>query len=141
SSGSPDAADPVEKLSSRPDFAILIYPVISFLPPHAHQGSRENLLGPGAPDSLVLAFSSELQVRRGMPPTFLAHTTEDTAVPPENSILFYQALRQANVPAEIHIFQQGRHGLGLGPDELPFSEWPSLCEKWLKAMGFLKVNE
>lgn len=135
--GDPNAKDPVDKLSSRPDFAILIYPVITFLPPHAHQGSRVNLLGKNPPDSLVLAFSNELQVTSQTPPVFLAHTTEDAAVPPENSVLFYQALLKAKVPAELHIFQEGRHGLGLGPKELPFSEWPNLCVRWLQNRGFL----
>lgn len=135
--GDPGAADPLEELSSRPDFAILLYPVITFLPPYAHQGSRVNLLGENPPDKQVLEFSNERQVTPETPPVFLVHTTEDTVVPPENSVLFYMALRKAGVPAELHIFQQGRHGLGLGPKELPFSEWPQLCQKWLKAMGFL----
>lgn len=138
--GDPAAEDPLEKLSSRPDFAVLIYPVITFLPPYAHQGSRKNLLGPGAPDSLVVEFSNERQVSPETPPVFLAHTTEDTGVPPENSVLFYLALRKAEVPAELHIFQQGRHGLGLGPEEFAFSEWPGLCTKWMQAMGFLKTK-
>lgn len=135
--GDPDAGDPLEKLSSRPDFAILLYPVITFLPPYAHQGSRVNLLGENPSDKQVLEFSNERQVTPETPPVFLVHTTEDTVVPPENSVLFYMALRKAGVPAELHIFQQGRHGLGLGPEGLPFSEWPQLCQKWLKAMGFL----
>lgn len=138
--GAPDAADPLEKLSSRPDFAVLLYPVITFLPQYAHQGSRVNLLGENPPDKQVLEFSNERQVTPETPPVFLVHTTEDTVVPPENSVLFYMALRKAGVPAELHIFQQGRHGLGLGPEELPFSEWPQLCQKWLKAMGFLGAS-
>ncbi|HEY9559224.1 MAG TPA: alpha/beta hydrolase [Anseongella sp.] len=136
--GDPAAENPLEKLSSRPDFAILLYPVITFLPPFAHQGSRVNLLGENPPDKLVLEFSNELQVRSETPPVFLAHTTEDPVVPVENSILFYQALHKAGVPAELHIFQHGRHGLGLGKEE-PFSEWPQLCQKWMKAMGFLQL--
>ncbi|QEC52002.1 alpha/beta hydrolase [Anseongella ginsenosidimutans] len=135
--GDPDAADPLEKISSRPDFAILVYPVITFLPPYAHQGSRVNLLGKNASDSLVLEFSNERQVSPRTPPVFLVHTTEDTVVPPENSIMFYQALRKAKVPVELHIFLEGRHGLGLGSEELPFSEWPLLCVKWLDAIGVL----
>lgn len=131
------AADLLDRLSCRPDFAILLYPVITFLPPYAHQGSRVNLLGKNPPDSLVMAFSNHLQVSKDTPPVFLAHTTEDTVVPVENSLYFYQALRDAGVPAELHVFQEGRHGLGLGPETLPFSEWPQLCVKWLKNRGFL----
>lgn len=136
-SGNPNAPDPIDRLNSRPDFAILLYPVITFLPPYAHQGSRVNLLGKNPPDSLVIAFSNELQVTQQTPPVFLVHTTEDVVVPAENSVMFYQALLKAKVPAELHIFQEGRHGLGLGPADLPFSEWPGLAVRWLQNRGFL----
>lgn len=139
--GNPAAEDPVERLSSRPDFAVLLYPVITFQEPYLHRGSRDNLLGKAPADSLVKAFSNETRVNSETPPAFLAHTDEDKGVPAENSLFFYQALRKAGVPAEIHIFQEGRHGLGLGPEEMPFSRWPELCEAWLKANKFLQGRQ
>ncbi|WP_435016327.1 alpha/beta hydrolase [Tundrisphaera sp. TA3] len=136
--GRPDSPDPVERLSSRPDRAILVYPVIAMATPYGHAGSKKNLLGDNPPADLVASLSNELQVTRDTPPTFMAHTDQDTAVPPENALLFALALRKARVPLELHIFEQGRHGLGLGPKEMPFSEWPGLCARWLDAQGFLK---
>jgi acetyl esterase/lipase len=134
--GDPSAADPVERQSARPDFLVLCYPVVTLKPPLAHVGSREHLLGPGADPALVESLSNETQVTPETPPTFLWHTDEDTAVPPENSILFYEALRRAAVPAELHVFTRGRHGIGLAPDHAA-SAWPALCAAWLEAMGFL----
>ncbi|WP_435010062.1 alpha/beta hydrolase [Tundrisphaera lichenicola] len=136
--GDPNSSDPVERFSSRPDRAILIYPVISLTTPFTHQGSKDNLLGPNASPELAESLSSELQVTPETPPTFLAHTTEDTAVPPENSLLFAMAMRKAGVPVELHLFEKGPHGLGLGREGFAFSEWPGLCEKWLEGQGFLK---
>ena len=136
--GRPDHADPVEHASSRPDFLILGYPVISFTTDYTHQGSRRNLLGEDPDPELVRSLSSELQVTPETPPTFLVHTTEDAGVPPENSILFYRALREAGVPAELHIYERGRHGLGLGPPDLAFSSWPDRCIAWLKARGVVE---
>ena len=95
-----------------------------------------NLLGDDPSEEMRKALSNELQVTANTPPTFLAHTDEDTAVPAENSLLFYQALRNAGVPAELHLFREGKHGLGMQGD-LPFAQWPLLCEQWLKGMGFL----
>jgi acetyl esterase/lipase len=135
--GNADAADPVDRVGSRPDFMILAYPVITFEPPYAHIASRTNLLGPDADPKLVLSFCNEKQVTARTPPTFLFHTDEDTGVPPENSILFYRALRTAMVPAELHVFTQGGHGLGLGAPGRPLSAWPGLAATWLRAMGFL----
>jgi acetyl esterase/lipase len=143
--GNPDADDPVERQSCRPDLAILIYPVIALAAPYAHAGSRKNLLGDDPPRGLVESLSNEGQVTKETPPTFLAHTNEDKGVPAENSLMFALAMRKAGVPVELHLFEKGVHGLGLGtgwssrkipPDEA-FQAWPRLCATWLKARGFL----
>jgi acetyl esterase/lipase len=136
--GDPKAFDPVEHFSSRPDRAILIYPVISLVTPYTHNGSKRNLLGDNPTPELAESLSNELQVTRDTPPTFLAHTDEDLAVPPENSLLFALALRKAKVPVELHLFEKGQHGLGLGRPGFAFSEWPALCARWLEGQGFLK---
>ena len=136
--GDPQADDEVMRVGSRPDFAVLCYPVISFVAPCAHTGSRRNLLGAEASDELIREFSSELHVTAKTPPTFLFHTSEDTGVPPENSILFYQALIRAKVPAELHVFQRGGHGRGLAAEIPGTSAWPDLCASWLEANGLLK---
>jgi acetyl esterase/lipase len=135
--GKPDAADPVERESSRPDRMILAYPVIALATPYAHQGSKRNLLGQDPPEDLVNSLSNETQVSRDTPPTFLVHTDADTGVPAENSLLFALALRKAKVPLELHVFEKGRHGLGLGGGDPAFAAWPKLCETWLKNQGFL----
>jgi acetyl esterase/lipase len=144
--GNPKSDDPVERQSCRPDLAILVYPVITLEGPHAHEGSRKNLLGDSPRKDLIESFSSERQVTSQTPPTFLAHTSEDKGVPPENSLLFALALRKAGVPVELHLFEKGPHGLGMGigwpshkvpPDEA-FQAWPRLCATWLKGHGFLK---
>lgn len=141
--GKPDAADPIDRLSSRPDLAILCYPVISFTQEFMHKGSRKNLLGEDPDPELVKSLSNELQVTSETPPIFMFHTDADSGVPPENSVSFYLALRKAKVPAELHVFKNGPHGVGLGnnkgqPDN-PHPElaiWPKLCEGWLKNYGF-----
>jgi acetyl esterase/lipase len=130
--GKKGAPDPIDRETCRPDFLILVYPVISFTAPYAHLGSRDNLLGKNAPPELVKNLSNETQVTDQTPPAFLVHTSEDTGVPPENSIAFYLALRKAKVPAEIHIFEKGPHGLGLGKNDPAFAKWPGLCARWLK---------
>jgi acetyl esterase/lipase len=135
--GKPDSDDPVERQSSRPDRMILIYPVITLAGPHAHAGSRRNLLGDSPPNDLLASLSNETQVTAQTPPAFLVHTNEDKGVPPENSLLFVLALRKAGVPVEMHLFEKGRHGLGLGGDDAAFSAWPGLCATWLKGQGFL----
>jgi acetyl esterase/lipase len=135
--GDPNASDPVERLSSRPDRAILIYPVISMVSPYTHLGSRRNLIGTEPAAGLAESLSNETQVTPETPPTFLAHTDQDVAVPPENSLLFALALRKAKVPVELHIFEKGQHGLGLGRPGFAFAEWPGLCARWLEGQGFL----
>lgn len=135
--GQADAADPVERVSSRPDFAVLAYPVISLVDPVAHKGSRRNLLGETPDPALVELLSNERQVTAQTPPTFLFHTADDGAVPVANSLLFFEALKQAGVPAELHVFAHGRHGVGLATDDPALSQWPKLCALWLKGLGLL----
>ncbi len=136
--GDPDAADPVDRAGCRPDFMILIYPVISFTEPYTHQGSRKNLLGESPDPRLVESLSNERQVTPRTPPTFLVHTDEDGGVPAENSVSFFLALRKAKVPAELHIYAKGPHGFGLGKPGDPVATWPARCEDWLRVRGILK---
>ncbi len=135
--GDKQAKDPIDRVSSRPDFAILCYPVISFTTEHTHKGSRKNLLGENPDPKLVESYSNELQVTPETPPTFLWHTDGDTGVVPENSVLFYLALRKAKVPAELHIYEQGRHGLGLAAGAIGAESWPEQCIAWMKGRGLL----
>ncbi|HOA72295.1 MAG TPA: alpha/beta hydrolase [Phycisphaerae bacterium] len=139
--GDPAANDPVERVSCRPDFMVLIYPVISLAEDFTHKGSRRNLLGENPDPALVENLSNERQVTPLTPPTFLVHTDEDKGVPVENSLAFYAALRKAKVPAELHVFEKGPHGFGLGKPDLAASAWPQLCEKWLRARNLLRDTE
>jgi len=123
---------------NRPDFAVLAYPVISFTTAFTHQGSKRNLLGDNPDPKLVEDLSTELRVTKDTPPTFLFHTNEDTGVPPENSVLFYLALRKAGVPAELHIYERGRHGLGLAHMDAAGGSWPGRLADWLRTRGLLK---
>jgi acetyl esterase/lipase len=136
--GIADAADPLDRASCRPDFAILCYPVITMDAAITHGGSRRNLLGDNPPQELVDLMSNEKQVTPETPPTFLFHTTEDAAVLPENAILFYSALRKAKVPAELHIYERGRHGVGLAQSDKQLSSWPERLTGWLSLRGFLE---
>jgi acetyl esterase/lipase len=136
--GMSDARDPVERVSSRPDFAILGYPVISLVEPWTHQGSKTNLLGDAPDPALARSLSSETQVTASTPPTFIYHTTADTVVPVENAVAYFLALRRAGVPAEMHIFRDGAHGSGLGQQDRALAEWPRLLANWLRAGGFAK---
>ena len=136
--GKPDAADPIERVSCRPDFAILAYPVITFKEPFLHRGSRDNLLGMNPPADLVETLSNETQVTARTPPTFLFHTNADNVVPAENSVLFYLALRKAKVPAELHVYEKGRHGVGLAPTDPVLSSWPKRLADWLEMRGVLR---
>ncbi len=135
--GQASASDPIDRVSSRPDFAILGYPVIVSSAPYAHQGSFRNLLGDDAPADLRASLSNDTQVTANTPPTFLFHTNADTTVPPENSILFYMALRKAGVPAEMHIFEPGAHGVGLAMEDPVLNAWPPLLSTWLRAHGLI----
>ncbi len=136
--GRAEAGDPIERQSSRPSFMVLLYPVISLRTPYVHRGSREALLGPDPDPALVDSLSNETQVTTLTPPTFLVHTHEDTTVPVENSLLFYRALHDAGVPAELHVYERGRHGLGLAPaDPGGLGSWPERCREWLRLHGWL----
>ncbi len=137
-SGKEGAADPIDRVSSRPDFLILAYPVISFTTPYTHKGSLKNLLGDNPDPALVQNLSNELRVTAQTPPTFLFHTNADTGVPPENSVLFYLALRKAGVPAEMHVFENGPHGVGLGNPDPALSGWPIALANWLRGRGLVK---
>lgn len=128
-------ADGLESVSSRPDFAVLAYPVIAFDQPYTHRGSQRNLIGDPAPADLVERLSTERQVTAQTPPTFLFHTTEDKGVPPENSVMFYLALRKAGVPAELHIYERGPHGVGLAPHDPVLSTWVERMLAWLRTRG------
>jgi acetyl esterase/lipase len=137
-SGDPNAADPIDRASSRPDFAILGYAVISFTAPYTHRGSMQNLLGDSPDPQLLQSLSNELQVTPQTPPTFLFSTSEDTGVPSENSVAFYLALHKAKVPAELHVFQHGPHGVGLDLGDPALGEWPKLLINWLRGLGLLE---
>jgi acetyl esterase/lipase len=136
--GDPRAADPIDRPSCRPDFMILAYPVISFTTPYTHRGSLHNLLGDNPDPKLVASLSNETQVTAQTPPTFLFSTNEDTGVPAENSVLFYLALRKAGVPAEIHVYERGPHGVGLAPTDAVLVTWTQRLKDWLDIRGLLK---
>jgi len=131
----------LDAVSARPDFAVLVYPVISMTQPFAHAGSRDALLGtspaPGAADLL----SVEKQVRKDTPPVFIAATMADTVVPVENSLAFYQALVKAGVPSELHIYPRGDHANSLDPRHGPTATWPARLEDWLRFQGLLDPPE
>ena len=136
--GKADAPDAIDRVSSRPDFAILGYPVISLVEPWTHQGSKKNLLGDNPDPALAKSLSGENAVTAQTPPTFIFHTNGDTGVPAENSIAYFLALRKAGVVAEMHIFQRGPHGVGLGMDDFALAQWPGLMVNWLRVNNLLK---
>lgn len=135
--GDAATADPVDKESSRPDFGILGYPVVSFTSDYAHRGSGNNLLGKDATAEQLKSLSNELNVTKETPPVFLFHTSEDTGVPAENSISFYLACRKAGVPAELHVYQHGPHGAGLANEHPALSQWISNAGTWLQQNALL----
>jgi len=140
-SGRPDASDPIDRMSCRPDFMILVYPVISLTAKYTHAGSKRNLLGDNPDPALVESLSNEKQVTAETPPTFLMHTSGDTGVRAENSILFYLALREAKIPAEMHIYEKGQHGFGLARGKRfdpILSTWPDRCRDWMGVRGLLE---
>lgn len=134
--GNASAADAIEQQSSRPDFLILAYPVITMLDPYVHAGSRKYLLGDTPDPTQVQDMADELHVTADTPPTFLFSTTDDKTVPVMNSVMFYSALVKAGVPAEMHIFQHGAHGAGLAPANPQLSVWPDLLMKWMRERGY-----
>ena len=124
-------------VSSRPDFMVLAYPVISMQAAFTHRGSLQHLLGEAADPRLIEQLSSEKRVSSRTPPTFLFHTADDATVEVANSLAFFAALRAESVPGELHVFEKGRHGVGLAQSDPVLSAWPRLCEAWLRARGFL----
>jgi acetyl esterase/lipase len=135
-SGKTDASDPVERQSSRPDLAILCYPVITMMTANTHAGSKKNLLGDNPDPELVKNLSNETQVTKDTPPCFVWHTWEDKGVKVENSLEFAAALQRAGVPFDLHVYQKGPHGIGLGKTEP--HPWAKDCMYWLRAQGFVK---
>jgi len=127
----------LDKVSARPDFLMLMYPVITMEEPAVHKGSRKALLGANPSAEAIQLMSLEKQVTSRTPPTLLIHTQEDQAVPVENSILFYQALTRAKVPAEMYLFEHGSHGMGMRAGLGTASMWPRRAEEWLKDRGLL----
>jgi acetyl esterase/lipase len=136
--GNAAAADIVDRASSRPDFSILGYPVISMTAAWTHAGSRTNLLGDHPDPELARQLSGENAVTATTPPTFLFQTNEDTVVPAENSVQYYLALRRAGVAAELHVFEKGPHGVGLANDDPALSEWSKLLANWLRLHGIVR---
>ncbi|HTL18785.1 MAG TPA: alpha/beta hydrolase [Patescibacteria group bacterium] len=138
--GHPGDPDPIERESSRPSLGILCYAVIT-MGEFTHEGSKANLLGKDPSPEQVRDLSNELQVTKDTPRTFIWHTWEDNAVPVENSLQFAAALRKAGVPFDLHIYQKGQHGIGLGSNKWDPEHrhpWTQDCVFWLKAQGFVK---
>ncbi|AEI49426.1 alpha/beta hydrolase [Runella slithyformis] len=122
-------------ISVRPDFMILVYPVISFMEGIGHKGSGANLLGKNASSEQIKLFSNELQVTSSTPPAFITHASDDTVVPVSNSLLFYEALQRQHIPGELHIYSKGEHGYLKVP---AFEEWFGRCLHWMATAGFVK---
>lgn len=129
--GNKASKDPIERLSCRPDFMILMYPVISFTSPLMHPGSKEALLGKNDDPKLVEYYSNELQVKKDTPPAFFVHADNDDGVPVENSLLMYAALRKENISAELHIISEGGHGFGLAVSNNHIASWTKDLQLWL----------
>jgi acetyl esterase/lipase len=127
----------LDAVSARPDFAVLIYPVITMEDPWVHRGSREALLGKNPSAELVAQLSVERRVRKDMPPVFLAATMADKSVPVENTLKFYQSLRDAGVPAEMHVYAKGSHGDSHDPQYGPTALWPVRVAEWMRFNGWL----
>lgn len=133
--GDPAAADPVERVSSRPDLAVLVYPVVTLQRPDGHDWCCEALLGQQPDPELVVLLSSHVQVTHATPPMFLVHTADDD-VRCENSLLLAQSLSAARVPFELHLYERGGHGYGLAPDDPVLRRWPEQCARWLHGRGW-----
>jgi acetyl esterase/lipase len=136
--GDPRSADVVERSGSRPDIAVLAYPVISMVEPWTHSGSKNNLLGQNSDPALAQRLSGERIVSKDTPATFIFQTNEDIVVPAENSLHYFLALRKAGVPSEMHVFEKGPHGVGLANDDPALAPWSTLLATWLRARGFTK---
>jgi acetyl esterase/lipase len=138
--GKPDVKDEIERVSSRPDLMILLYPVIT-MGEFTHKGSKLNLLGENPSPELIKQYSNDQQVTKDTPPTFLMHTMTDAGVPVENSMSFAAALRKNGVPFEFHLYEQGPHGVGLAPTNPYLASWAGRCSDWLGLHGFRQNRE
>jgi len=136
-----DVSNLNDTTSARPDFSILIYPVISMDLAITHKGSRENLLGKKPTKETVEHFSNELQINEETPPAFIVHSADDGAVPVENSINYFYALRKNNVPVEMHIYEKGGHGYGMAKKGSSESTWPEACLNWLRSRRLIPEKE
>jgi acetyl esterase/lipase len=128
--------EPKDTTSARPDFSLLIYPVITMDSSFTHAGSRRNLIGVNPSPEAVKRFSNEMQINEKTPPAFLVHSADDKTVPVKNSMVYYERLVKSGIPSELHVFQKGGHGYGLAGGKETESKWPDLCINWLKASGF-----
>jgi acetyl esterase/lipase len=128
----------LDATSARPDFQILVYPVITMTAPLTHAVSAQCLLGATAMPAMLESFSMQNRVTPTSPPAFLIHGSDDKSVPVENSVLYYLALKKAGVSAEMHVYQHGPHGVGMRPGHGPISDWPKRCEEWLRARGLVR---
>jgi acetyl esterase/lipase len=135
--GDANASDPIDRLSCRPDLGILVYPVITLTNPFTHTGSRDNLLGPNADPALIELLSNEKKVSPNTPPCFIVHGVDDSVVPVENSIEFALACRKNKVPCEVHLFEHGAHGFGLGKNDPALKTWPLDAARWLERHRFV----
>jgi acetyl esterase/lipase len=136
-----DPVDAIDEVSARPDFMVLVYPVISFREQYSHTGSRDALLGEDADSSLIDFYSNELHVSSGTPPAFLVHSGDDSVVPVENSLNFYQALINEGIPAEMHIFPEGGHGYSLAIGRGYLQTWTDRLYDWLKDIDIVEFSE
>lgn len=127
-----------DSTSARPDFSILVYPVVTMMALNTHSGSRKRLLGNSPTDEMCRMFSNELQVTANTPPTFIVHAGDDPSVPVLNSIQYFEALNKFKVPSELHVYQRGGHGFGLGKDKGTTADWFDSCIKWLKESNIIK---
>jgi acetyl esterase/lipase len=133
-----DSSNPIDKLSCRPDFSVLVYPVVTFKEEWGHMGSRENLIGKTNDWKIIEYFCNELQVTNQTPPAFIALADDDLAVKPRNSIEYYLALKKHNIDAEMHIFKEGGHGFGMYKKGKPHDQWPLMLVQWMKSMKYAK---
>ena len=136
----PKSKDPVERVSSRPDFSVLVYPVIAVSPPHAHMGSSRNLLGPNPSQDVLDLMNTHKQVNKQTPPTLLVHSKDDNEVPFKNSELFYEALQKNDIQSKLLTYEQGRHAYAMGRRGTDSAAWPGECLKWFAEIGVMQVK-
>jgi len=133
--GKTDTTDSIERVSCKPNFMVLMYPVISFNDSICHKGSKEALIGKNPDKNLVNYFSNELQVKDNTPPTFICHASDDKTVPVENALIMYKALKIKNIPVELHILSEGGHGFGLALNNSHIASWTNALQEWLKSLN------